>query len=76
MRQNVQAIVYEDAGGYVAECRDLNAVTQGDSLDEVLANLREVIALALDGEDPQDLGLADRPTILVTLEIEPLRRAG
>jgi predicted RNase H-like HicB family nuclease len=60
----------------VAECADLHAVTQGETLDESMSNLREVITLALDGEDLAELGLAPNPTILVTLELEPLRRAG
>jgi predicted RNase H-like HicB family nuclease len=76
VRQNIQAIVYADTGGYVAECPDLHAVTQGDTLDEVMANLREVIALALEDEDLAERGLVADPTILVTLELEPLRRAG
>jgi len=78
VRQNLQAIVYSDfeSGGYVAECPDLHAVTQGDTLDEAMANLREAIALALEGEDLSEHGLVPDPTILVTLELEPLRRAG
>ena len=76
MRQNIQAIVYADSGGYVAECADLHAVTQGDTLDEVMSNLREVIALALEDEDLTEHGLVAHPTVLVTLELEPLRRAG
>lgn len=76
MRQTLHAIVYADSGGYVAECADLHAVTQGDTLDEVMANLREVIALALEDEDLADRGLVADPTVLVTVELEPLRRAG
>lgn len=76
MRQNIQAIVYSDSGGYVAECPDLHAVTQGDTMDETITNLREVIALALEDEDLPERGLVANPTILVTVELEPLRRAG
>jgi predicted RNase H-like HicB family nuclease len=76
VRQNIQAIVYRDSGGYVAECPDLHAVTQGDTLDETMMNLREVVALALEDEDLVDHGLVSNPTILVTVELEPLRRAG
>jgi predicted RNase H-like HicB family nuclease len=78
LRQNLQAIVYGDteSGGFVAECPDLHAVTQGDTLDEALTNLREVIALALEDEDLAERGLVQDPTILVTLELEPQRRAG
>ncbi len=57
--------------GYVAECPQLHAVTQGKNLDEVVANLREVIGLALEGEDLATLGLAAPPVILVSMELEP-----
>ena len=76
MRKTIQAIIHSEDRGYVAECADLHAVTQGDSIEEVLANLREVVALALEDEDLTALGLSEDPTILVTLELEPLRRAG
>lgn len=76
MKHNIQAYVYPDSGGYVAECPALHAVTQGDTLDDTMANLKEVIALALEGEDPAELGLVANPTILVTVELEPLAHAG
>lgn len=76
MKRNLQAFVYPENGGYVAECPDLNAVTQGENIDQTLANLREVIALALEDEDPAEFGLAPDPTILVTMEMEPLSHAG
>ena len=60
-----------EEGGYVAECAALHAVTQGGTLDEVVANLREVVALALEGEDLEALGIAPHPVILVSLELEP-----
>lgn len=76
VRQTIQATIYSDSGGYVAECADLHAVTQGDTLDETIENLREVIALALEDEDLPARGVVPNPTILVTVELEPLRRAG
>jgi predicted RNase H-like HicB family nuclease len=76
VRQTIHATVYSDSGGYVAECPDLHAVTQGDTLDETMRNLQEVIALALEDEDLSERGLVSNPTILVTVELEPLRRAG
>ena len=72
LKRTVQATIYpDDESGYVAECRDLHAVTQGDTLDEAVTNLRAAIALALDGEDLAALGLAERPVILITIEVEP-----
>lgn len=76
MKQSIKAFIYPEDTGYVVECPDVHAVTQGDTLDEAIANLREVVALALDGEDPADFGLVPDPPIVVTIELEPLSRAG
>lgn len=59
-----------EQSGYVAECLEISVVTQGKTLDEVTRNLREAVALHLEGEDLAELGLAPSPTILVTYEME------
>lgn len=76
MKQSIQAFIYPDGNGYVAECTDVNAVTQGDTLDQTLANLKEVIALALTKADASDYDLAPNPSVLVTMELGPLPHAG
>ncbi len=60
----------EDSG-FVATCDQLNAVTQGATLDETVANLREVVGLALDETDLSIYGLSERPLVIVTMEVEP-----
>lgn len=55
--------------GWMAECVELPVVTQGATLDEVAANLREAVALHLEGEDLGAFGLAPDPCLLVTLEL-------
>ena len=70
--QHIHATIRRgDESGFVAECSELRAVTQGADLDEVVENLREVVALALEGEDLGRLGYAPTPVILVTMEVEP-----
>ncbi len=65
MRNVVFALIRPgEQSGYVAECPELNAVTQGATLDEVAQNLREAVALALDGEDLVKLGLGPEPMML------------
>jgi len=59
-----------EQSGYVAECLEIPVVTQGRTLDEVTDNLREAVALHLEGENLAELGLAPSPTILVTYEME------
>ena len=76
MRRNIKAFVHKDDTHYVAECLEVNVVTQGDTLDETIANLREAVALYLEGEDPAEFDLVSNPSLLVTLEVEPVVHAG
>ena len=46
-------------------------VTQGQTIDETIRNLQEAVALHLEGEDPAEFGLVDRPALIVTIEIDP-----
>jgi predicted RNase H-like HicB family nuclease len=62
-----------DASGFVAECVEVPVVTQGETLDVVVRNLREAVELHLEGEDPADWGLVANPRILITYEMEPVR---
>lgn len=54
---------------YVAHCMDLSVVTQGDTLDETVANIREAMELRLDGEDLPAMGLCENPVIVAMIEI-------
>jgi predicted RNase H-like HicB family nuclease len=56
----------------VAECLNLAVVTQGQTLDETVQNLREALQLHLAGEDLIELGLTPHAPLLVTLEMEPV----
>ena len=76
MKRIIKAYITPEDKGYVVECPDVRAVTQGDTLDEAMANLKEVVALALEDEDPAEFGFAPNPSLLVTIELEPLSRAG
>jgi len=72
LQRTVQAIIRPgDQSGYVAECHELHAVTQGATLDEVAENLREVVALALEDEHLAEMGFVPEPVIIATIELEP-----
>lgn len=76
MRRTIKAFISWGETHYTAECLEIGVVTQGKTLDETVANLREAVALYLEGEDPAEFGLARDPTLLVTLEVEPAAHAG
>jgi|SRR5467141_1708300 len=66
----VHAVVTRDRHWYVAECLELAVVTQGRTLDELVTNLREAVALQLEGEDPASTGLVAEPRISLTYEVK------
>ncbi len=72
LKQNIRAVIHlGEQHGYVAECIEVSVVTQGETLDEVVHNLREAVALHLEDEDPTEFGLVDKPSLLVTFEFQP-----
>lgn len=72
-RDTIHAVVTESEGWYVAECLELAVVTQARSFDDLLVNLREALALHMEGEDPARLGLSSTPRLTVSYETAPLR---
>ena len=71
LQHTIKAVVQRGERAYVAECVEIPVVTQGATLDEVIANLQEAVALHLEGERLADLGLAPNPAVVVTFECEP-----
>lgn len=72
LQQTIKSFIRPgEQSGYVAECLEISVVTQGETLDEVVKNLQEAIALHLEGEDPAEFGLVAYPSILVTFELQP-----
>ncbi len=73
LQHTVKAVVRKGESHYIAECVEIAVVTQGKTVDETLRNLKEAVSLHLEGEDPARFGLVPNPTILVTMELEPVR---
>ncbi len=71
LQHTIKAVIRPgDQSGFVAECLEIPVVTQGATLDDTVANLREAVGLHLDGEDLAELGLAPGPTVVITMELE------
>jgi len=68
-RRTIQVRIFRGEKKYVADCLDLPVVTQGDTLDETVANVREAIALHLDDENLADLGFNENPALVATVEL-------
>jgi len=72
VKKIIQVKIYKGEKYYIAECSDLPVVTQGKTLDEVINNIREAIALHLEGEDLEEWDIFPNFIILANLEIEPI----
>ncbi len=71
MRKIIQVKICKSEKYYVAECMDLPVVTQGKTLDEAVANIKEAVELHLEGENLADLGILPGYSILASFELEP-----
>jgi len=69
MKRIVQVKIFKGEKYYVAECLDLPVVSQGETLDEVVANIKEAIELHLEGEDLKEWGILPDFSILINLEL-------
>ncbi len=57
----------EDAGGYVVSCPALpGCYTQGDTVDEALENIKEVILLCLEDMQAQNQPIIDMSRTLIS----------
>jgi predicted RNase H-like HicB family nuclease len=73
LQHTVKAVIRKGDTHYVAECLEVPVVTQGKTLDDTIANLQEAVALHLEDEDLEELGLALSPTIIITMELNLTR---
>ena len=63
--QRLTAILHREDEVYVAECPEVGTVSQGDTVEEALVNLREATELFLQAS-PQPL---PAPRLLTTFEV-------
>jgi predicted RNase H-like HicB family nuclease len=68
LRDVIHVVIHAGQDAFTAECLEVAAVTQGSTLDEVVRNLNEVLALFLEGEDLAALGLSDHLRVQVIFE--------
>jgi predicted RNase H-like HicB family nuclease len=67
-KDTIHAVISASDGFYVAECLEVAVVTQGRTLDDTMANLREALDLHLDDQERRATGIVARPRIAVTFE--------
>ncbi len=60
------AILEKEGDGYVALCPELDVASQGSTVEEALANLKEAAELFLECADPAEIKERLRTEVLVT----------
>ncbi|MEO0184884.1 MAG: type II toxin-antitoxin system HicB family antitoxin [candidate division WOR-3 bacterium] len=68
--KSVTAIIHKGENYFIGECLEVDVVTQGKTIDEVLSNLKEAIALYFENEDIEQIPLPKEPMIAVPIVVE------
>ncbi len=60
------AIVEKEGDGYVALCPELDVASQGATVEEATANLKEAVELFLESADPEEVRRRLHTEVFVT----------
>jgi len=69
MRKMIKAEIYHDGEYYCARCLDVDVFTQGKTLDQVVANLKEAIELHLSIDGETAINLHSNPSLLTFMDL-------
>ena len=76
MQRSVKVSIRPGERLFVAECAEIPVVTQGVTVDETIANVREAVSLFFEDEVPAAYGFVANPSLLILMEVEPIAHAG
>ncbi|KAF5430880.1 putative nuclease of the RNAse H fold, HicB family [Candidatus Methanophagaceae archaeon] len=63
--QTFTAVIHKEEDMYVAECPEVGTVSQGESIEDVITNLKEATELYLDEFPLKE----ERKTLMTTFEV-------
>ncbi len=66
MQRQLTAIIEREDDGYVALCPEYDIASQGDSIEEARANLREALELFFETASPDEVQTRWRSEVYVT----------
>ncbi len=69
MLNMIKAEIYHDGEYYCGRCLDFDVFTQGDTLDELVHNLKEAIQLHLEDEPQSLANLAPNPSLFTMMDL-------
>lgn len=66
MERRLTAIIEREGNGYVALCPELDIASQGDSIEQAHANLREALEMFFEAASPDEVKKRLRGEVYVT----------
>ena len=66
MNKNLAAIIQAEPPGFVALCPQIDVASQGDTIEESLANLREAVELFYECASPAEVASRENETVFIT----------
>ncbi|HEV8595426.1 MAG TPA: type II toxin-antitoxin system HicB family antitoxin [Thermoplasmata archaeon] len=67
MKVQLSAVVHREGAWFVSWCPELDVASQGRTVEESIANLREALELRLEDDSVE---LPSEPFLLTTVEVE------
>lgn len=65
-RLQLTGLLEREGDGYVSLCPELDVASQGSTMDEALANLREAVDLFLQTASPTEIDQRYHPEVIVS----------
>ena len=66
MTRTLTATIWREEDGYVSLCPELDIASQGDTVEEARANLKEAVDLFFEAADPAEVAERLKPEMYVT----------
>ena len=65
-RLQLTGLLEREGDGYVSLCPELDVASQGATMDEALANLREAVGLFLESASPTEIEQRLHPEVVIS----------
>lgn len=66
MEKQLTAIIEREGNGYVSLCPELDIASQGDTIEEARANLREALELFFEAASPDEVAQRFHEEVFIT----------
>jgi len=66
MKKSFKNVIWKEGKYFVAQCLNIDVSSFGQTKKEALANLKEALELYFEDASKQEIGIVDRPEIVVS----------